>query len=307
MVIKKRKTYIFCFIAVLIFIVGCTQQNVQKSGEPAVNEILADTEWTGEIYFKGEEINFKGKIVWEDKVTFTMIHSEKNNNLHGSGKGQMTMTESGECTGETIWNYEIEVGGNYQRSKERFIWSVGPVNTDWVFKPNCVGRTGKAYVGSRVASPKIPTWLSDIQLELYDGEIIEKTFERGDESSYYKMVLQSSSKLTSLKGFDFDVDVDPPIITIKQGETAKATVSVKLLRGNPQPLKMTVTDWSSQNINAWFDKSSLNPGESTILNIRTSCNTPSDEYLHTAQGEIGFRSSVDAVNVKVTNDPNCGS
>jgi len=294
------------FILLVILVSGCAQQGIQEA-EPidSKTDIQADEEWTGEIYFKQINPRVKGEIISEDQAQFTMTYSKKNNDLSGSGQGQLTWTESGECTGQKTWDYDFDVSGRYLSSKDTFIWSVGTVDSaGWKLEPNCVGRLGKAYVGSRVVSPDIPNWLSDIYFELYDGEIIEETVDYQDGGSvYYKMVL--SSKLAPIKDFDFDVDVDPPIVTIKQGETAKATVAVREVRGNPGPITLTVTDWSSQNINAWFDKSPLSVGDTTTLHIQTSCDTPPDEYLFTAQGEAGIKSSVDSVTVNVVDDPGC--
>ncbi len=118
---------------------------------------------------------------------------------------------------------------------------------------------------------------------------------------------QTFVKLTP-KDFDFDVDVDPPLLNIMQGETATIAVTVKLVRGESQPVKLTATEWErTVDISSRFAQNPVWPTGSTTFYVATNCNTPPDSYLFTVRGETEgtFRTSVDAVNVKVIPNPDC--
>lgn len=116
---------------------------------------------------------------------------------------------------------------------------------------------------------------------------------------------QDDLELTPLGDFDFDVDVDPPVVTIDQGGTAAVDVSVKLVRGEPQRVKLTITGWGTVDITSQFDNPTPSAGTGTKLYITASCDTPPDDYLHTVQGEVGTRTSVDSVNLIVTEKSDC--
>lgn len=114
----------------------------------------------------------------------------------------------------------------------------------------------------------------------------------------------------SSEDFEFDVDVNPHIATIKQGEIAVVNITVRLVRGTPQPVALTTTEWESAlEIYPIFAKTTVTPTETTMLYIETTCDTPPDEYLFTVRGEEegSFHTSVDSVNIKVVENSDCSS
>jgi len=109
--------------------------------------------------------------------------------------------------------------------------------------------------------------------------------------------------------FDFDVDVSPHLVTTLQDTSTTITVTVKLLRGESQPVTLTTTDWQSiPGISVRLATNVVRPTGTTTLTIETTCDTPPDQYLFTVQGgtEGTFHTSQDAVTLKVEENPNCG-
>lgn len=105
--------------------------------------------------------------------------------------------------------------------------------------------------------------------------------------------------------FDFDVGVSTHSVTVEQKGTAEVGVSVDLVKGEKKPVALTITSWGTADISAWFVPSTVSPSGGARLYIKTTCNTPTGDYLHTVQGASGTRSSVDAVTLWVTANPKC--
>ena len=105
--------------------------------------------------------------------------------------------------------------------------------------------------------------------------------------------------------FDFDIDVDPPVVTIIQGETATAYVTPRALKGSGT-LDLTVTQFAK--LRAYFGTNPVNaPGPSSGFVVETFCDSPPGEYLYTVQGETKgtFKTSVDSVKVIVKENKHC--
>lgn len=307
----------------LILLVGCAQKDIETSEEiqpeeQSVADALVGTTWSGTI--KGEATYQRTapghaytatvKQVETGEFSFIIYKDRFTYRINGSGIGKVIYTSTGECKAEGSLTTNIKVSGIVDALTGELTLSISD-DVDGRAAYSDYTRVCQSELRYKGRPQTTKTSFSAKFDSIYVDELDPVSGASGESSTPWVvsgafMVHKITINGGSLKeSFDFDVDVDPPIITIKQGEIAKATVSVRLVRGNPQPVKLTVTDWSSQNINAWFDKSPLSPGESTILNIKASCNTLPGEYLHTAQGEVGIRSSVDSVNVKVTDYPDC--
>ncbi len=142
------------------------------------------------------------------------------------------------------------------------------------------------------------------------GRISDPLGTRSFNSTWTARRISGEGVFTSAEDFDFDVDVNPHSVSIMQGEAATITVTVKLVRGEPQPVLLTTTDWSSaEGISVRFDRTTVTPTGTTRLFVKTTCNTPADNYLFTVRGESGgtFRTSADAVTVAVKENPDCAS
>ncbi len=211
------------------------------------------------------------------------------------------------CTGEGRFTTSYNVRVNYQP---------GPT-TSFVLKDFspykftqtyiCIWRDGEitSYTASDIV---IINNFQGMNIELKDGAMAEETARWGGMGEMHlKATISRRSELTPLEDFDFDVDVDPAIVTITQGETGKAMVTVKLVRGDPKAVKLTATKWDIADISVWFDNPVVTPTGTTLLHIKTTCNTPPDDYLHTVQGAAGARASVDSVNLRVIANPSCSS
>jgi len=320
----KKITYFLLVLVILM--VGCVQQPGKGDQKLSESDPLVGTEWVGviegtaieEVDLSRDSWTYTKKHVELGKFSFTIVEERGRLVAKGSGTGTTTFSLNGGCSGGGTLHTEFDVGGEVDELTGKirldiyFGYLDKKMHGDYTKEcpsKHCSTRNA-VYVCDEYLDTKEDTYTVlfnqfDIRLDPVSGASYEYITEGGRTypAKNYKVTLT----LAPHHLFDFDVDVDPPILTIKQGETAKATVNVKLVRGNPQPVKLTVTDWSSQNINAWFDQSSLAMGERTVLNIKAGCSTPPGEYLYTAQGEVGFRSSVDSVNVEVTNYPDCKS
>ena len=139
------------------------------------------------------------------------------------------------------------------------------------------------------------------------GTISDPLGTRGFELSWTAQRISERDELVPQSDFDFDVDLSPHVLRIKQGEEADISVTVKLVRGEPQPVVLTVTDWRSAGIITTLTPSIVSPTATATLNIKTSCSTPPSDYLFTVSGEGQgtFRTSVDSVTLTIEVNPNC--
>lgn len=144
---------------------------------------------------------------------------------------------------------------------------------------------------SLIISPSLG--FADTSSDDAEIETIELSFNPFSfiKSFFEKIFFRSKSE------FDFDIDVDPAIATIKQGGTAKAYVKVTPVKGDRENVDLTITNWNSQGVTSSFETTSTKTG--SWLYITASCKTPPDGYLHTVQGASGIRTSVDSINVIV--------
>lgn len=145
---------------------------------------------------------------------------------------------------------------------------------------------------------------------IWSGSISDPLGTRTFSQTWTAGKISSGDKLTPLDDFDFDVDVEPHIVTIKQGEIATINVTVKLVKGTSQPVLLTTTDWGSDfGITALLAISTVTPPATTKLYIETTCDTPADEYLFTVRGETSgtFKTSMDSTNIIIEEDLDCGS
>ena len=144
----------------------------------------------------------------------------------------------------------------------------------------------------------------------WSGTISDPLGDRTFTDNWQGTRVSGGGQLSPYEVFDFDVDVDPHIVNIEQGEIATINVTVKLVKGTTQSVVLTITEWGSEfGITALLAKSTVTPTETTKLYIETTCDTPADEYLFTVQGETTgtFKTSVDSVNLIVETNQNCGS
>ncbi len=134
------------------------------------------------------------------------------------------------------------------------------------------------------------------------GTISDPLGERSFNFTWTATRISGGDVSTSPEEFDFDVDVSPHLVIIMQGSPASVDVTVKLIRGKPELVTLTTTEWDrTLGISARFDRNEVTPTETVVLRIETTFDTPPDQYLFTVRGESTgtFRSSVDAVTVKV--------
>jgi len=145
----------------------------------------------------------------------------------------------------------------------------------------------------------------DTILEHKDGAVIKKKITHPIPDWDANVQVDWTFKISFVSGFDFDVDVDPPVIDITQGGAATPMITVRLVKGTAKDVDLTVTRWP--NINAFIVNPTVTPTETTTLTIETTCDTPPDNYLFTVQGETSgtFRTSVDSVSVQVNKNPAC--
>jgi len=142
---------------------------------------------------------------------------------------------------------------------------------------------------------------------VWSGNISDPLGTRGFELSWTAQRVSNKDELLQQDDFDFDVDVSPPVLRIKQGEEADISVTVKLVRGEPQPVVLTVTDWQLAGIITTLTPSIVNPTATATLNVKTSCSTPPSDYLFTVSGESQgtSRTSVDSITLTIETNPNC--
>jgi len=144
----------------------------------------------------------------------------------------------------------------------------------------------------------------------WSGTISDPLGNRPFTNNWQGTKISGGNQFTPFEEFDFDVDVEPHIVNIKQGEIATINVTVNLIRGTSQSVLLTFTEWGSDfGINATLGKSIASPTYKTKLYIKTTCETPADQYLFTVRGETAgtYKTSVDSANIIVEEDKDCGS
>jgi len=144
----------------------------------------------------------------------------------------------------------------------------------------------------------------------WSGTISDPLGDRTFTNTWQGTRISGRGQLPPQEDFDFDVDVEPHIVSIKQGEIALINITVKLVKGTSQPVLLTTTDWGSDfGITALLAISTVTPPATTKLYIETTCDTPADEYLFTVRGETSgtFKTSMDSTNIIIEEDLDCGS
>jgi len=339
-----KKTFSLSLIVAVLLISGCVQQDGSGPGEfitePVGAETLANTEWKGEfvIVGAGEKIgegsrsfNYVSELHATGEFTFKATKNGNRKDIVGSGTGRSSITvrstsnrkdiSSVDCIEDGSATFTFEVTGTWDDVTEGF----SPYIAFGSLSPLTFGAAGIGIGtcthgdGGTGSGPGQAQYIDILGKYNFPGSRLsmlpkEGVFvETSDSCDYHEfcgeitntITITKVTKLSPLDDSSFDVDVNPHIIEVKQGETAEVDVVVKLLRGESQIVDLTVTDWSSAKITSWFDSPKLETGKSTKLYIRTTCETKEDDYLHTAQGAAGIRSSVDAVTVKVTKSSAC--
>ena len=107
--------------------------------------------------------------------------------------------------------------------------------------------------------------------------------------------------------FDFSVNASEPVISAAPGQVIITSVTVDLIRGNPQPVTLVVaTDWGSAGVFAQIIPPTVLPPSTATLNITVSPNTPPGSYMFAVRGDTQgtFASSEAMVTVVVTPNPN---
>lgn len=144
----------------------------------------------------------------------------------------------------------------------------------------------------------------------WSGTISDSLGDRTFTNNWQGTKVSGGGQSSPQEEFDFDVDVDTHIVTIKQGEIAVINVTVKIVKGTAQPVVITMTDWGYEfDITALLAKSTVTPTETTKLYVETTCDTPADEYLFTVLGETTgtFKTSMDSTSIIVEENQDCGS
>jgi len=284
---------------------------------PSGSDALIGTQWSGTIEGRSEleysSSFYDYKVTWVEMGEFTFIITKPKYvlKINGSGSGKTTAKWTGDCTAEGSLTTGLIIEGRVNEATG---------NLEFGIRDDFAGREAHAFVTRQCRSPKWTgvrpsndsfsasfDFIPPFSLEPVSGASAEGSihFFGEEDNMKYKVTI---GKGLSAQDFDFDVDVDPPVVTIKQDKTADINVVVRLLRGDARDITMTVTDWGSNFITSWFDDSVITPtqtGALTKIHIQPACDTEPGEYLHTIQGEAGTRSSVDSVNVKVTESLDC--
>jgi hypothetical protein len=104
--------------------------------------------------------------------------------------------------------------------------------------------------------------------------------------------------------FDFSVRVSTHVVTAMPGGSIAVPAMVELVRGEPQPVTLTVaTNWASAGITAQIIPSTVVPGAMSmaVLHITVSPTTPPGSYMLAVRGETSgtFKTSQDMVTVVV--------
>jgi len=321
---KKFNLLLIFALVLTVFVAGCVQEGTEAP-ETEPDQKLADSnrlvgsKWTGTIEIETINKNspthaflYDSKQI--DTGTFSFTISQEppaRARITGSGTAKSTFTQTGECLAEGSFTLGLLISGSVDPVTGKIILSINDDVLDRVATGGDYARvcqTPGLYGGRpQTTNTNIYTFFeesSGFELEPVSGASVEYSEPYYEGQTTYKVTITGGLS----ESFDFDVDVDPPIVTIKQGETAQATVTAKLLRGESQAIDLTVTDWSTAGITSWFNDPELTPttgGVSTTLSIQTTCDTQVDDYLHTVQGAAGILSSVDSVNVKVIANDAC--
>ena len=306
-----------------------TEEEYIKEGRPAEEppkEQQAPKEPPKETLPKEGKIEFGGHA----KKTFTVIDSpvdleidivgeisykiDEKNIIKGDGSGTADIKLSSDigiakCSGKKKIPITFKITGIYDPKSTKMAYlshDTKPAKTTLTLE------CPYEYGGDLEYELEIPIMTfvgegleGDVILEHKDGAVIKKKINHPIPDWDANVEVDWTYKISFVSTFDFDVDVDPPVINIDQGAAATPLVTVRLLKGTAKDVGLTVTRWP--NINAFIVNPTVTPTETTTLTIETTCDTPPDNYLFTVRGETTgtFRTSVDSVNVIVNKNPTC--
>ena len=152
---------------------------------------------------------------------------------------------------------------------------------------------------------KTVTHSAKLTLEVKEKKVEEKTQERAKEEKIPPSIPAPKLK----ESFRFEVGVNPHHISVVQGEEALIDVIVKLIKGDPQGVELGSTQFPLANIFPTFVDVVVIPTDTTILDILTTCDTPTGTYPFTIHGnsEGTVFSSSDIVNLEVKPNPLCNT
>jgi hypothetical protein len=106
--------------------------------------------------------------------------------------------------------------------------------------------------------------------------------------------------------FDFDVHASQNVVSVTPGQSVEIPIMIELIRGEPQPVILTVSpNWGSAGLISQIIPSTVPAGTMATLYIGVSPNTPPGSYMIAVLGDTQgtFASKQDKVTVTVTKTP----
>ncbi len=102
--------------------------------------------------------------------------------------------------------------------------------------------------------------------------------------------------------FDFKVHMSVHTVAARPGQTVAVPVAVQAVKGGPQPVVLTASDWSrSAGLRADIAPSTVASGGSAVLYVAVPAGAPAGSYFYTVRGDAEgtFKTSNDTVTVVV--------
>ncbi|MEE9525847.1 MAG: hypothetical protein V3V78_04550 [Candidatus Woesearchaeota archaeon] len=315
---------IILLLIIVIIIAGC-------GSEEQLDKESADSEEVKTASPIEEEVATKGKVEFDSKAKTSLVvidspldidlaikgdvsyEIDESNGVKGSGKGSFDIDLASDigiakCTSTETIPITYDIKGSYDKSSNQISYkssNIKPSSTTVVLDCPSAEYGDISYDLALPISSFIGTG-EELVIKHEDQAVSSKKILHPIEGWDISIESQWTFKtLLVYEEFDFDVDVDPAIVSVVQGETATPLVTVRKVRGQAKDVSLTVTSWP--NIKAFLVNKVVTPTETTTLTIETSCDTAPDNYLFTVQGETAgtFKTSVDSVSVQVTKNPQC--
>lgn len=222
----------------LILLIGCAEKNTKASKETSSEkqsaaDSLVGTTWSGTI--NGEAMyqtsapksayTSTTKQVETGEFSFTIYKDGFMYRINGSGIGKAVYTSSGECKAESSLTTNLKIRGSVDEQTGKITITVDD-DVDGRSAYNSYTRVCQSELRYKGHEQSTKTSFNAMFDSIYAKDIDPVSGASGKSTTPWVvadtfMVHKITINNRFLKKLvDFDVDVDPPIITINQGETS---------------------------------------------------------------------------------------
>ena len=299
-------------IFAVVFLLNNSSSNAYGENSPA--------SWKGKISLDTQEtcLGFSCTIVDQENGEFEFTYDGVwNINGHGTFNQKVSVSGS-ECNGQGSTSGTLKIEGYVDQGQIHLQISSDPGIVWWT--NHCIYPYGDQSTNHLVELQSIWYGEGAYILPLSSNANIDKTKDLDFGTGHWVLTISSNDfssdvsnsgesptktekpKLVPSNDFAFGIDV-PTFANVKQGNSVDIPVTVTLVKGEPSSVSLSTTTWQdSLGISGWLEPNNVTPNYNVTLKVKTSCNTPPDNYQFYVNGistSGNGASSTDMVTVKV--------